>query len=209
MFTQLACSRTHRFRNLTFTQYIGIMAVRRNKIPRLLIGAGGVHLYDLPGVTYPPEILKNTEKPPEKKPRLEPCLFLSHPPRWGMPTAEVARQLGCSEGAARMRLRRFNVEHCYVRNKSGRICAYWRREQVKNLLQSVNKVVEFMPNCYISATAATHLLQISRCTLTRYECRYNLHPMRILFRSGSYKCIRTFYLRSEIMHLMRVLHHLS
>lgn len=148
MFTQLACSRTHRFRNLTFTQYIGIMAVRRNKIPRLLIGAGGVHLYDLPGVTYPPEILKNTEKPPEKKPRLEPCLFLSHPPRWGMPTAEVARQLGCSEGAARMRLRRFNVEHCYVRNKSGRICAYWRREQVKNLLQSVNKVVEFMPNCY-------------------------------------------------------------
>lgn len=173
------------------------MAVRRNEIPRSLIGAGGVKLFDIPGVIYPPEMLAHAPKPEEDPP----CELLTRPPLWGMTTAEVARQLGCTVGAARMRLQRCGVERAKVRNNKGIIRSYWRREQVRKLLSHPTEQVEAMPSCYLTATAAAHLLQISRSTLSRYEKHGKLKSVRVMFCTGEYKCVKSYYLRSEVRRL--------
>lgn len=182
------------------------MAVRRNGIPRSLIGAGGVRLYDIPGVIYPREMLRRepnarAQVEPEKEVIDEDCEILPRPPIWGMPTAEVARQMGCSIGAARMRMQRHGVQRVMVRITGGAICSYWRREQVRNIIGKRNKDVEAMPSCYLSATATAHLLQLSRSSLARYEKLGKLKPVRVMFRTGEFKCIKSYYLRSEVRRL--------
>ena len=181
------------------------MAVRRNEIPRSLIGAGGVRLYDIPGVIYPREML-NLEPAPQEEVAEDDCEILERPPIWGMPTAEVARQMGCSIGAARMRLQRCGVDQVKVRKGNGSLCSYWRREQVRQIIGTRGEDVESMPSCYLTATAAAHLLQLSRSSLTRYEKLGKLKAVRVMFRTGGYKCVKSYYLRSDIR---RLLYHLN
>lgn len=188
------------------------MVVRRNGIPRSLIGAGGVRLYDIPGVIYPQEML--CRKPAgaaeaaaaEHEPAEDDGEILERPPIWGMPTAEVARQMGCSIGAARMRLQRCGVEHVKVRKSNGSVCSYWRREQVRSIIGTRGADVEGMPSCYLTAAAAAHLLQLSRSSLTRYEKLGKIKAVRVMFRTGGYKCVKSYYLRSDIR---RLIYHLN
>ena len=174
------------------------MAVRRNRIPRSLIGVGGVKLYDIPGVIYPQEMLVQSA-PPDKEEKEEE--ILTRPPLWGIPTEEVARQLGCTVSAARMRMKRNGVERVKVRNSKGILLSYWRREQVRKLCTNTTELVESMPSSYLTAAATAHLLQISRSSLSRYEKLGKLKSIRVMFRTGEYKCIKSYYLRSEVRRL--------
>lgn len=82
--------------------------VRRNIIPRRLIGAHRVRLFDIQGITYPESVLK--EVPPEP---IAPAA-----PEWGISTNEAAAILGCKPSSARDVMDKLDVRKVKARRHS-------------------------------------------------------------------------------------------
>ncbi|MBQ4594167.1 MAG: hypothetical protein IJA81_06020 [Akkermansia sp.] len=92
--------------------------VRRNIIPRRLIGARGVRLFDIQGLKYPAEMLRAVEEEEVE----------DTPPAWGISTAEAAEILGCRPSSARMLLDKTEVRKCKVKRESKPPTWYWDKQ---------------------------------------------------------------------------------
>lgn len=166
---------------------------RAGYIPRTLVGAGGVRLYDIPGVIYPDYML--TDK---KKQERGGCVILSAPPSWAIPTREAARILGCNPSSARELLHRKRVRFCRVAIGPCPPTAYWDKGAVRRLAKKRRPVISELPERLVSTTEAAHELQISRNTLCRYARAGYLQKIRLRTRKEDGARLRNYFLRGEV-----------
>lgn len=165
--------------------------VKRNLIPRRLIGAGGIRLFDIQGITYPPELLQGKGMVPIR----------DTVPDWGITTEEAARILNCRRSSARMILNKLEVEKCKVRRKGLVPLLYWHREQVLAISSARPREVYSLPSYYMSAYEVCRTLSVSRSTLCRYVRNGLLIPETVRHRSGRGVRHKQFFLKSEVRRL--------
>lgn len=162
--------------------------VRRNIIPRRLIGAHRVRLFDIQGITYPESVLK--EVPPEP---IAPAA-----PEWGISTNEAAAILGCKPSSARDVMDKLDVRKVKARRHSFPPTWYWDKSQVEAIAASRLAVLREIPRIYMSACEVCAFLHISRSTLYRYVRHGLLEVHPVYFRSAQHTCVKHLFLRADI-----------
>lgn len=162
--------------------------VRRNIIPRRLIGAHRVRLFDIQGITYPESVLK--EVPPEP--------IAPTAPEWGISTNEAAAILGCKPSSARDVMDKLDVRKVKARRHSFPPTWYWDKSQVEAIAASRLAVLSEIPRIYMSACEVCAFLRISRSTLYRYVRHGLLEVHPIYFRSAQHTCVKHLFLRADI-----------
>lgn len=166
---------------------------RAGYIPRTLVGAGGVRLYDIPGVIYPDYMLSD-----KKKLERGGSVILSTPPSWAISTREAARILGCNPSSARELLHRKRVRFCRVAIGPCPPTAYWDRGAVRRLAKKRRPVISDLPERLVNTTEAAQVLQVSKNTLCRYARSGYLQKIRLRTRREDGARLRNYYLRSEV-----------
>lgn len=172
------------------------MAVKPNYIPRTLIGVGGVRLYNIPGVTYPDEMLHT--KRGTSRSSGQPFRKV---PAWGISTAAAAEMLGSSCSSARSVLHRHKVGFRRVAVEGAPPCLYWRREQVEALVKQREPAVRQCPKRMMDSETARSLLGVGRSTLYRYVRKKLLREYRVRLVTEKGARIKTYYLRAEVLKL--------
>ena len=162
--------------------------VRRNIIPRRLIGAHRVRLFDIQGISYPESVLK--EAPPDD------CV--TEIPEWGISTNEAAALLGCKSSSARELMDKFEVRKVKVRRRCLPPTLYWDKSQVEAIAASRPSVLREIPLIYMSAHEVCEYLRISRSTLYRYVRHGLLEVHPVYFRSAQHTCLKHLFLRADI-----------
>lgn len=165
--------------------------VRRNIIPRRLIGARGVRLFDIQGLVYPDEVLH--EKPQEE--------VLSAPPVWGISTTEAAGILGCCTSSVRSRLSRLGVRKNKVKRAGKPPILYWHRKQVEDIAASRPSEVSCISERFLDAHTVSQMLEISRSTLFRYVRDGILKAYTVRYRSHVGIRLKHFFLRDDVRRL--------
>lgn len=167
------------------------------RLPRTLVGMGGIRLISIPGVKYPDRLFQAED---------------GMNPRTGQPydrplyntisTAEAAKILGRSNSSAHAFLRNKDVPFYYVRmNGDGRRLMYWDRETVKRMIKRLPPVQKKLPQTMVNARDALLLLGVARSTLYRYVVSGKLSEIRrrvMTTRGYRHQCL---YLKSEVMKL--------
>ena len=166
---------------------------RAGYIPRTLVGAGGVRLYDIPGVIYPDYMLSD-----KKKQERGGSVILSTPPPWAIPTREAARILSCNPSSARELLHRKRVRFCRVAIGPCPPTAYWDRGAVHRLAKKRRPVITDLPERLVNTTEAAQELQVSKNTLCRYARSGYLQKIRLRTRREDGARTRNYYLREEV-----------
>lgn len=162
--------------------------VRRNIIPRRLIGARGVRLFDIQGLKYPAEMLRAVEEEEVE----------DTPPAWGISTAEAAEILGCRPSSARMLLDKTEVRKCKVMRESKPPTWYWDKQQVCIVAEARRKEMREIPPKYMCAADVMCYLRISRSTLFRYVKDGLMEPVCIRHRTAQGLRLKHFFLRSDV-----------
>ncbi len=178
--------------------------VQPNFIPRTLRGVGGVRLIDLPGVVYPPEMLRVREG--RDRSNGQPY---TEKPAWGISTREAAAMLRCSESAARISLHKKRVRCHMVREPGGSMGLFWDRRQVEKLAGARLPIIESVPGKFVDSSTAAEMLHVGRSSLYRYSKKKWLHPHRLRVLTPSGLRIHVYYRRDEVIKLMfhlRALH---
>lgn len=178
-----------RYRNDT----VRIM-VRRNIVRRSLIGVGGVRLFDVPGLVYPPEMLVEQPAPQDD--------MLTEVPPWAISIEHAAAILHCCPSSARILLNKADVEKCKVKLPKMNPAYYWRKSQVEAVAAARPKELSAVPDAYMSATDAARYLNVARSTLNRYLQHGVLASLLVRFRTpaGSL-CLKQFFLRDDVEKL--------
>lgn len=167
------------------------------RLPRTLVGMGGIRLINVPGVKYPDRLFHAEA---------------GMNPRTGQPydrplyntvsTAEAAHILRRSNSSAHAFLRKKDVPFYYVRMKEdGKKLMYWDREAVNKLIKRLPPVQKRLPQSMIQARDAVLLLGVVRSTLYRYVASGKLTEIRrrVMTTKGyRHQCL---YLKSEVMKL--------
>lgn len=172
--------------------------VRPNFIPRTLRGVGGVRLYDIPGVTYPKEVLVIKAGFNHKDGQPYP-----HVPGWGVTSREAAQLLGNSPSAARTWLHRRKVPFRFVDEGGQTLRLYWRKDRVEELAKQRLPIIKTCPSTLITASEARRILHIGRSSLHRYQEKGRVKAYKVRKPSG--KGLRTcsYFDRDEIQHLAK------
>lgn len=165
--------------------------VRRNVIPRRLIGARGIRLYDIQGLVYPTEMLR--DEPVEK--------VVAAAPEWGISSVEAAAILGCTSSSARFKLNKFGVEKVKVSRVGKPPIYYWHREQVEALAAAQRREVRQVSERFMDAHEVGLFLGISRSTIYRYVQSGVLtaHPVR--HRTDTGIRLKHFFMRDDVRRL--------
>lgn len=172
------------------------MVRRANYIPRTLIGANGVRLYDIPGVTYPDKMLSNSSQHVN--------VDQGGAPVWGITTREAAKILNCSESSARIFLRDKEVRCSRLENSYGLVIVYWDREQVHALASARIPYVKTAPRRLMSSAEAMAYLNIStRYALRSYAKAGLLREVQLRMRSRTGIRTYRFYPRAQVYRLAR------
>lgn len=167
------------------------------RLPRTLVGMGGIRLINVPGVKYPDKLFRAEE---------------GMNPRTGQPydrplyntisTAEAAKILGRINSSAHAFLRKKDIPFFYVRMKGdGKKLMYWDRETVKRMIKRLPPVQKKLPQTMVNARDTLLLLGIVRSTLYRYVASGKLSEIRrrvMTTRGYRHQCL---YLKSEVMKL--------
>lgn len=167
------------------------------RLPRTLVGMGGIRLINVPGVKYPDKLFRAEE---------------GMNPRTGQPydrplyntisTAEAAKILGRSNSSAHAFLRKKDIPFFYVRMKGdGKKLMYWDKETVKRMIKRLPPVQKKLPQTMVNARDTLLLLGIVRSTLYRYVASGKLSEIRrrvMTTRGYRHQCL---YLKSEVMKL--------
>lgn len=172
--------------------------VRPNFIPRTLRGVGGIRLFDIPGVTYPKEILITKAGMNRRNGR--PYREI---PGWGVTSREAAALLGCTPSSARTWLHRRKVPFRLVGEEGQALRIYWRKERVVALAENRLPIVQSCPASLIPSSEALRILHIGRSSLHRYQERGLLSVMQM--RRPSHKGLRkcSYYKREEVEDLAK------
>ncbi len=171
--------------------------VQPNYIPRTLRGVGGVRLINLPGVVYPPEMLRAPESCDQKKKEA----IHTQRPEWGISSRKAAELLHCSESAARIALHKKRVRCRVVREPGISACIYWDRKQVEKIAAARLPILESVPPRMVDSQTAASILQVGRSSLYRYSMKRWLHPVRLRLCTPSGLRVHVFYRRDEVMKL--------
>lgn len=169
----------------------------RKTVPRTLIGAGGVRLYDIPGVVYPPAVLSGG--------LYYPCWqgeqVVRRAPIGSVSTKEAADILMCTPSSAREWLHLKKVRHIRVRQKKGGIMIYWDKKRVSELASERRPLVQDTPSTLVSTEEALVLLNVSRSTLRAYVRTGKLQQvlLRVRLSVGVREC--SFYPRQDVARL--------
>ncbi len=172
------------------------MAVQSNGLPRTLRGVGGVRLIDMPGVVYPPEMLR--VRPGCDKASGKPA---TEPPVWGISSRVAAKMLRCSESAARIALHKNNVRYREVREPGKNTCLYWDKQRVEKLASARLPIAEEQPEKMVDSETAAKLLGVGRSSLYRYSNRKWLHPVRMRLKTEAGLRIHVYYRKAEVIKL--------
>lgn len=167
--------------------------IRVNTIPRTLVGAGGVRLYNFPGVIYPDSVLTEQDRRSRGV-----AVIMQQVPKWGISTREAADVLGCLPSSARSLLHREHVRHCRVAASTCPPVAYWDRRQVHSLAVLRQPVFIYPPLAFVVADEVRRTLGISRNTMIRYVKHGQLHQVRLRVHTSQGARIVTYYLREEV-----------
>lgn len=176
--------------------FININMVRRNIIPRRLIGAHRVRLFDIEGITYPDSVLK--EAPPKD--------YATEAPEWGICTNDAVLILGCQSSSARDLLDKYEVRKVKVKRRSLPPTWFWDKNQVEAVAAARHESISEMPPIYMGAQEACDYLRISRSTLNRYVRHGLLEVHPVHFRSAHHSCVKHLFLRVDIERFRQHLH---
>lgn len=168
------------------------------KLKRTLIGVGGVHLIEHPGVVYPKEVLRT--RPGMERKTGSPY---RKTPAWGISTREAAVILMCSPTAARQRLHRHKVLFHRVKRPNGPPALFWKLSQVEKLAGKSHPLVARRPSKLLDASQAAAMLGMARSALYRYAKKGTLTvtTLRVMTPKGAR--LRCFYRKNEILALAR------
>ena len=162
--------------------------VRPNFLPRTLKGLGGKRFYNLPGVTYPEEVLKAPKG----------CcpitgLPYAEPPKGTVSTREAARLLGSSLSAARNLLSNHKIPYRLVALAGQPPSTYWSRHRVQKLADAkFPMLTEKQLKTHCSIAEAALLLQLGRTSIQRHvssgrlrsitgRCMTKLGPRKVCY----------------------------
>lgn len=162
--------------------------VKRNIIPRRLIGAHHVRLLDFQGISYPASVLKETP----------PVNIADEAPDWGIPTNEVAVLLGCNASSARSVMDKLDVRKIMVRRRRLPPTWYWDKNQVAAIASSRHEMLTEIPSDYMTSIEVCDFLRISRSSLNRYVAHGLIEPHPVIFCSVGHSCVKHLFLRAEI-----------
>lgn len=165
-------------------------------LPRNLIGLGGIRLINLPGVSYPKEILQ-AEKGMNRltgKP-------YKIPPEGTICTDEAAKLLNRSLSSTYNFLRKHQATYYYVESKGEIIRTYWRHRDVIQLDAQLPQRESEVPKEMVKAKDVLRILNVVRSTLYRYVASGKVTEIkrRVMTRRG-YRH-QSLFIRSEIMKL--------
>ncbi len=172
--------------------------VQPNFIPRTLRGVGGVRLIDLPGVVYPPEVLRVREGCDRTNGQP-----YTQRPSWGISSREAAALLHCSESAARIALHKKRVRCRSVQEPGVPTCLYWDKQQVEKIAAARLPIHESVPGKLVDSQAAAEMLQVGRSSLYRYSKKKWLHPIRLRLKTSLGLRNHVYYRRDEVIKLKR------
>ena len=171
-------------------------SVRKDRIPRTLVGLGGVRLYNHPDVVYPARVLHARKGYMRSSGEA-----YREAPEWGISTRQAARMLGCSESAARSYLHRHKVPFRAVAGQ-GRPCVnYWRRSCVLALVKQRGEIVKRRPARMMDAAQAMRELGVGRSTLQRYVLGGMLRQVKLRLLTGRGLKNRAYYPAAQVRWL--------
>lgn len=174
---------------------------RVGRIPRNLVGAGGVRLYDIPGVYYPDYMLSDSVRC--RKNRGE---KLDSMPDWAISSESAAAMLGCLPSSARSFLHRRRVRFCRVTAASGKAIICWEKRRVRELAARNGPVLKAFPKRLMTEEEALATLHVTRNTLRSFVRSKQLQKFHV--RVAMTQCVRLYnaYLRSEVkvLHFTRL-----
>lgn len=167
------------------------------RLPRTLVGMGGIRLINVPGVRYPDRLFHAEAgmNPSTGQPYDRPLYNT-------VSTAEAAKILGRGNSSSHALLRKKDIPFYYVRQKGdGKKLMYWDREAVKSLIKGLPPVQKKLPPTMIKARDAILLLGVVRSTLYRYVASGKLTEIRRRVMTAKGYRHQCLYLKSEVMKL--------
>lgn len=166
------------------------------RIPRELVGAGGLRYINMPGVIYPEAVLRGPGKPGST--RSNP---LREVPPGYVSSAEAAKRLEVSERSARAMLSRRKVPRVMVREPGKTVRAYWDECALEVLITERAPLVQSMPDKFCNSYEACCLLSVARSSLTRYVKSGLLREVRVRMSSKSGVRIESYFVRTAVRRL--------
>ena len=167
------------------------------RLPRTLLGAGGIRFINLPGVTYPDAVLNGGPEPGSSSAHPLPA-----PPPGCVSSAEAAAILGVAPRSARAMLTRRKARRFMVRQPGSRsVCAYWLIKDVVQARDTRAPFVEKVPEKLCGSLEACCILLVARSSLYRYVKQGLLHERRVRRRNATGTRIESYFLRSEVRRL--------
>lgn len=168
--------------------------VKPNTVNRDLTGVAGMRFFNVPGVTYPPEVLKVKMGLCQ-----ESGMPYETPPPWGITTDDAAIVLGCSSSAARAMLHRKKVTYRLVSRPHGPPITYWNKKKVKLLAQAKSPIIsEEEASKLLTTEQAANLLGVSRSTVQRAMQSGIVHPVHVRVLSDQGPRKRAYLRREEV-----------
>lgn len=168
-----------------------------DRLPRTLIGAGGVRLIDMPGVVYPREVIAGRKGWDRRSGRP-----YTKVPEWGISSREAARLMGCTLASARATLSRHKVRRRKVQGDDKVMRLYWKKEQVMALVESRAPLADKRPPKLITVPEALAILKVARSSLYRYVQRGRLREVKMRFSSPQRGArVKSLFVRAEVRKL--------
>lgn len=167
-----------------------------HSLPRTLRGVGGIRLINMPGVTYPAEILHGPRGADTRSGKA-----YKHPPVWGMSSRQAAEKLGVSVRTARSLLNRHKARYRLVAQPGKAACMYWETRVVNLLLAKRSPLVRKIPEKLCSACEACCILMVARSSLFRYAKQGLLREYKIRHATNSGVRQLSYYLRADVRKL--------
>lgn len=148
---------------------------------RKLVGIKGYRYFNIPGVTYPEEVLH--PKPGYSERTGKPY---ASAPSWGISSADAAILLHCTASATRAYLHKSNIRFRLVQTQGKSCKIYWCRSQVMQLVANNAPIIQTPEEGMMSSAEAMRVLGVSRTTLMRYGKRglLSITAMRRYTRCG-------------------------
>lgn len=170
--------------------------LNRPQLPRTLIGAGGARLIDMPGITYPDEVLHGHMRTG----RTVGDALLEPPEGW-VSSQEAAEMMGITPRSARAFLGRARAQRVRVTLPRRVGCIYWNRLEVLELMNKRKPMLVNIPDKLCNSVEACYILMIARSTLHRYVRQGLLREQQVRHVSAAGVRNEAYYLRSEVKHL--------
>ncbi len=167
------------------------------RLPRTIMGVGGIRLINLPGVIHSESFLKSgkglnklTGKP------------YKIAPENSITTREVAKLLKRTLSSTYNLLKKKKITCYYVESGSGKIHTYWNRHEIRKLEKALPRIAVHVSKEFVSAREALNMLNVVRSTLYRYVIRGKLREIRRRIMTTRGYRHQSLFLRSEVMQLV-------